>query len=141
MRFWDSSAIVPLLVREPSSPRSKALLREDPVVLAWWAAEVECTSALARLERDQSLSRKASVSAYQRLAAFRDAWNEVQPTAGLKETATRLLRVHVLRAADALQLAAAILAAEGRPSTLGFVCFDECLASAARKEGFEVVGP
>lgn len=141
MRFWDSSAIVPLLVRETSSTRSKALLREDPVVLAWWAAEVECTSALARLERDQSLSRKAAVSAYQRLAAFRDAWNEVQPTSGLKETAARLLRVHVLRAADALQLAAAIVAAEGRPSTLNFICFDERLATAARKEGFEVVGP
>ena len=141
MRFWDSSAIVPLLVRETSSTRSKALLREDSVVLAWWAAEVECTSALARLERDKSLSRKAAVSAYQRLAAFRDSWNEVQPTAGLKETAARLLRVHVLRAADALQLAAAIVAAEGRPSTLGFVCFDERLAGAARKEGFEVVGP
>lgn len=140
MRFWDSSAIVPLLVREPSSPRSKALLREDPVVLAWWAAEVECTSALARLEREKSLSRKSAKGAHQRLAAFRDSWNEVQPTAGLKETATRLLRVHVLRAADALQLAAAIVAAEGRPSTLGFVCFDERLATAARKEGFEVVG-
>lgn len=140
MRFWDSSAIVPLLVREPSSPRSKALLREDPVVLAWWAAEVECTSALARLEREKSLSRKSAMGAHQRLAAFRDSWNEVQPTAGLKETATRLLRVHVLRAADALQLAAAIVAAEGRPSTLGFVCFDERLATAARKEGFEVVG-
>ena len=110
-------------------------------MLVWWTAEVECTSALARLERDQSLSRKAAVSAYQRLAVFRDAWNEVQPTAGLKENATRLLRVHVLRAADALQLAAAILAAEGRPATLGFVCFDDRLATAARKEGFEVVGP
>lgn len=141
MRFWDSSAIVPLLVRETSSTRSKALLREDPVVLAWWAAEVECASALARLEREQNLSRKAAVGAYQRLAAFRDAWNEVQPTAVLKETAARLLRVHVLRAADALQLAAAIVAAEGRPSTLNFVCFDERLATAARKEGFEIIGP
>ena len=140
MRFWDSSAIVPLLVREPSSARSEALLREDPFVLAWWAAEVECTSALARLEREQSLSRKAAVIAYKRLSAFRDAWNEVQPTTGLKETAMRLLRVHVLRAADALQLAAAILAAQGQPATLGFVCFDERLASAARKEGFEIIG-
>jgi len=92
------------------------------------------------MEREQSLSKKAAVSAYERLSAFRDAWHEVQPTIALKETAMRLLRVHVLRAADALQLAAAILAAQGQPAMLAFVCFDERLAAAAGKEGFDTLG-
>jgi hypothetical protein len=54
------------------------------------------------------------------------------------EMARRLLRVHPLRAADSLQLAAAVLASEGRPSTLEFVCLDDRLGIAAQREGFRV---
>jgi hypothetical protein len=46
------------------------------------------------------------------------------------------LRVHPLRAADALQLAAAYIAAERRPSSLELVILDDRLAAAARREGF-----
>jgi uncharacterized protein len=49
------------------------------------------------------------------------------------------LRVHPLRAADALQLAAAFVAAERRPSSLEVITLDEWLANAARKEGFALV--
>jgi hypothetical protein len=48
----------------------------------------------------------------------------------------RLLRVHPLRAADSLQLAAAVVASEGDPGELPFVCLDEKLAQAASREGF-----
>jgi predicted nucleic acid-binding protein len=51
----------------------------------------------------------------------------------------RFLRVHPLRAADALQLAAAFTAAERRPSSLAFVCMDEKLLAAAKREGFNAV--
>jgi predicted nucleic acid-binding protein len=51
----------------------------------------------------------------------------------------RFLRVHRLRAADALQLAAAFTAAERRPVSLRVVTLDERLADAARKEGFALV--
>lgn len=57
----------------------------------------------------------------------------------LKDLAKRLLRVHPLRTADALQLAAALVyRAEGSP--LDFVCLDERLCSAAEREGFIVIG-
>jgi hypothetical protein len=53
--------------------------------------------------------------------------------------ASRLLRVHPLRAADALQLAAALAAAKGDPSSLDVVCLDQRLSEAARREGFRVL--
>lgn len=75
-----------------------------------------------------------------RLDRFAATWQEVQPTEPLRDNARRLLRVHDLRAADALQLAAGVAAAEGRPATLAFVCLDDRLAGAAEREGFPVIG-
>jgi len=48
VRFWDSSTVVPLLVSEPMSGTVQPLYDTDPVMLAWWATEIECASALAR---------------------------------------------------------------------------------------------
>ena len=56
-----------------------------------------------------------------------------------RKSAIRILRVHPLRAADALQLAAAIAAAEDNPATLPFVTFDDRLGQAAARDGFVVV--
>jgi predicted nucleic acid-binding protein len=44
-----------------------------------------------------------------------------------------------LRAADALQLAAAVLASEGEPSSLEIVTLDERLSEAAQKEGLTAI--
>ena len=136
MKFWDTSAIVPLLVREPRTPTLTAVYRHDPDVAAWWGSEVECGSALARLERAGALHTDGVEQALTRLDTLRASWQEVQPVAEIKMTARRFLRVHPLRAADALQLAAAFVVAERRPSTLEFVCLDDRLNSAARREGF-----
>lgn len=141
MRFWDSSAVVALLVREPSSAAAMREFELDPEVLAWWGTETECVSALARLEREGSLSGASLADALRRLDALSLAWREVQPTATVRRTETRLLRVHPLRAADAHQLAAAIVAAEGQPATLPFVTLDDRLADAAGREGFTVIRP
>jgi predicted nucleic acid-binding protein len=97
-------------------------------------------SALARRERDGSLEERAMTFAFHRLQQLGADWNEVDPSDAVRETAQRFVRVHPLRAADAFQLAAAYLAAEQRPSLLTIVTLDERLASAARKEGFAVVG-
>jgi len=104
----------------------------------WWATEVECVSALARLEREGALTDTSTTAALERLDMLAGAWNEVQPVMAVRGTARRLLRVHTLRAADALQLAAAIIVAEGLPASLDIVTLDERLASAARREGFTV---
>jgi hypothetical protein len=139
VKFWDASAIVPLLVAELSTRRLQALAAEDSAILVWWGSEVECVSALARLERDGALSVGAMTLALRRLRQLATGWHEVDPSDAIREAATRFLRVHPLRAADALQLAAAFLAAERRPAASEIVTLDDRLAAAARKEGFAVI--
>lgn len=139
MKFWDASAIVPLLVMEATTSFLQALARQDSDMLAWWGSQVECASAVARLERDTLLDRKGAALAFDRLSQLADGWHEIEPNETVRENAVRFLRVHSLRAADALQLAAAFLAAERRPSSLEVVTLDERLADAARKEGFKLI--
>jgi predicted nucleic acid-binding protein len=141
VRFWDTSAIVPLLVTEAMSEAAQATYVRDPQLVVWWGTIVECTSAIARRDRDSSLEPGDVPVATARLAALATAWQEVQPSSRVRSTAERACRTHPLRAADAFQLGAAIVAANGDPATLEFVTLDERLALAARREGFPVVIP
>ena len=138
MKFWDSSAVIPLLVPEVMSGSIQELFESDPVIVAWWATEIECTSAIARRQRIGQLREEVAIEAFGRLSALRAGWHEVEPTEEVRESAKRLLRVHDLRTADALQLAAAFFVAEARPSTLEFISLDERLRTAARREGFSI---
>jgi hypothetical protein len=141
VKFWDSSAVVPLLVPEVTSRAAQALYDADPVMFAWWAAEIECTSALARRQRLGQLREDVVAEAFARLNGLRAGWHEVEPSEEVRELAKRILRVHDLRTADALQLAAAVFVAEARPSTLEFVSLDDRLLTAARREGFPTTRP
>jgi predicted nucleic acid-binding protein len=135
VKFWDSSAVVPLLVDEDRTDLVVDKARQDPELAVWWGTAVECASALARLEREgASVERVAA--AFARLDELSQSWTEVEPSDEVRQTARRLLRVHPLRAADALQLAAAWVASERRPPTLEFVTFDDRVRLAALKEGF-----
>ena len=116
-------------------------MERDPALIAWWATEAECVSALCRLEREGSLSSESMGEALRRLNAIADSWQEVQPIDRVRQTAIRLLRVHPLRTADALQLSAAIAAAEDHRDGLPFVTLDDRLAEAAEREGFPVTRP
>ena len=139
MRFWDASAIVPLLITEATTRRLQALAEQDSDMLVWWGSKVECVSALARLERDTALDPRAAVRAFGRLEQLAAGWHEIDPSDILREAAARFLRVHPLKAADALQLAAAFTVAEQRPASLEMLTLDDRLAGAARKEGFAVI--
>jgi len=139
VRFWDASAVVPLLVAEPPRDQLLDLLQRDPVMLVWWGTPVECTSAIARREREGALSTRDATRALDRLRALAIAWQEVLPAEQVRAAAQRLLRVHPLRAADSLQLAAAIVAAEHEPHALELVRLDDRLNEAAIREGFRVV--
>ena len=108
-------------------------------MLVWWGSAVECVSALARLERGAALDAKGMALASNRLTQLANGWHEIEPGEIVRESALRFLRVHPLRAADALQLAAAFIAAERRPPSLEVITLDERLAVAARKEGFALV--
>jgi uncharacterized protein len=139
MKFWDASAIIPLLADEPSRQSLLALLDEDPEMLAWWGTPVEVVSALARRERENLLTSDEVESALAAARALSDSWYEIVPTAAVRRTAERLLRAHALRAADSLQLAAALIAANHEPATIDVVCLDARLSAAARREGFTVI--
>lgn len=138
MKFWDASALVPLLLAEATSRQLQSLIANDPIMFVWWRSPIECVSALARREREGVLEAQIVQLALSRLERLAAAWHEVDPSDEIRETAARLLRVHPLRAADALQLAAAFMAAERRPASLAIVTLDSRLAEAARKEGFAI---
>ena len=136
MRFWDSSAVMPLLVPEPTSERIESILRSDPEVVLWWATPVECASALARLQREGNLTALGLRRAQALLESLREQAYEVQPVEEVRARAQRLLAVHRLRAADSLQLAAALVWCRERPQGVYFVCLDDRLRLAALLEGF-----
>lgn len=140
MRYWDASAIVPLLVQEPRTQDVRAALAQDTGIVTWWGTRIECTSVIARLERASSLTPRQASQAIDVLRALASGWNEILPVESVRETACRLLRVHSLRAVDAMQLAAATTMAGGRTAQAGFPAFDDRLREAASREGF-LVGP
>ncbi len=139
MKFWDSSALIPLVVPEPETRALGALLRADPSVAAWWGSRAECAAALARLEREGRITGPNMALARSRLDVLADQWVEIAPGPQVRDQAERLLRVHALRSADAHQLAAALVASGHRPATLEFVTIDQRLADAARREGFRLL--
>jgi uncharacterized protein len=114
-------------------------LERDPVMLVWWGTPVECVSAIARRERDGALSLADATAAIGSLRALALAWHEILPSEAVRSTAQRILRVHPLRAADSLQLAAAVVGAERDPASLPLVSLDERLSEAATREGFPIV--
>ena len=139
MIFWDSSAVVPLLVREASSEKLLQIYQSDPEMLVWWATELECVSAICRRERDVNVHAGHASSAFGRLKRLAESWHEVQAGDRVKATARRLLRTHNLRTADALQLAAAIAIAQGDASRIVFLTLDDRLRVAAEREGLSLV--
>ena len=139
MRFWDSSALIPIVVREGRSPLVETLATDDPEMIVWWASPVECGSAVHRLRREGVFTPTQAAQVLAGLTTVLDAANAVQPGDEVCAKALRLLGVHPLRAADAFQLAAALLWTRERPGGRDFVCLDERLRTAAAIEGFQVL--
>ena len=136
--FWDSSALVPVLLPEPRSRQLTELLIADKEVVIWWATPLECQSAIYRRHRASPLPPQTMRDLNERLRAFVEHANTVSPTDEVRRRAARLLAGHSLRAADALQLAAALAWCEEQPHNETFVSLDDRLSSAARKEGFDL---
>ena len=137
--FWDSSALVPLCVHESTSRQAHNHLRTFlPVV--WWGSLVEIQSAISRLYRLGHLSLGQKQKAFGQLEILNRSWREILPADQVREIARRLLDTHELRAADSLQLAAALTWCGERPAHRTFVCGDERLSKSAAAVGFEVLG-
>ena len=138
MRFWDTSAVVPLVVRQSASVSADRWYAEDPDVVIWTLTTIEITSALWRLRREEALTEADVRAAELRTEELASGSFLVADADSVKPLAVRLLRVHALRAADALQLGAALVWSGGRPHGKTLHTLDERLALAARREGFNV---
>jgi Predicted nucleic acid-binding protein, contains PIN domain len=136
--FWDSSALVPIFLKEERSGELTGLLASDPQPLVWWATPVECHSAFQRRHRRATIPPATLQEALGRFDEIGRARGQVSPDEPVRRRAIRLLAVHGLRAADALQLAAALFWCEESPEGQQFVCLDDRLRDAARAEGFDV---
>jgi predicted nucleic acid-binding protein len=140
VKYWDASAVVPLVALEKETGDCRKLLAEDANIVVWFLTPVEVTSALTRRLREKSLKPIDFSKAKEQLAALERTWSEVISVERVRERARRLLETHPLRAADSLQLAAALLTCEETPQGFPFVTLDRRLADAAEKEGFQVIG-
>jgi uncharacterized protein len=141
VRFWDSSALVALLLPEPHTAQAESWLKSDPEVTVWALTRVEILSAISRRRREEPNALALLQAARREAIKAWDSWIEIADVDAVRGHALRLVETHPLRAADALQIGAALVAAEGDASTLEFVTLDRRLADAAEREGFPLVGP
>ncbi len=141
MKFWDSSALVPLIIEEHHSKACRQLLRTDPTQIVFCFTRTEILSALCRRHREGLLDAADMRIAEARLDKLADRWTEVDSVMPVRDAAEQLLRVHPLRAADSLQLGACIAVFGKQRRDREFVMLDDLLAEAARQEGFKVVVP
>lgn len=139
MRYWDASALVPLMVSESESDRVRNLLREDSRIVTWAWSAVELAGAVERRFWEGGLSRQERRNCLDAFAALAKQWDEVADLFATRTRALPLLARHSIRAADAAQLGAALLVTEDNPAELEFVCLDQRLALAAEKDGLRVL--
>lgn len=136
--FWDASALHPLCVREAVSSACKALTSQFGLVV-WWATPVEIQSAIERVHRSGHIGTLERREAINRLTLLQSRWMEVPASDDLRDTACSLLHSHPLRAADSLQLAAAMIWCQRRSTGRTFISGDLRLCQAAASEGFTVI--
>jgi len=137
--FWDSSAIVPLILPERRSATLTEALAAERELTIWWGSPVECLAAIHRRHRELPLPADALKSALERLRAIGEDADTIGAIEDVRRRAGRLVATHPLRAADALQLAAALAWCEDEPAGETFACLDERLRAAAGREGFTLL--
>jgi predicted nucleic acid-binding protein len=138
MAFWDASAIVPLCCSQAASTQGRQLRRELKRMVVWWGTPLEARSAFARLVRDGDITPEERRAAIRLLGQLRVTWDEILPTEKVRPLAEDLPEAHGLHAADAAQLAAALVWCRERPRQRPLVCFDDRLRAAAGAVGFSV---
>jgi predicted nucleic acid-binding protein len=136
--FWDSSALVPICVKQQASVSALALSAQFGMAV-WWSAPVEMQSAFARLLRIGQLTLSGQVQAQITLEDLRTTWWEVEPDEPLRRQAEHLVDRFPLKAADSLQLAAALAWCLGKPAGQVFISGDAQLIYAARQLGFQTI--
>jgi len=140
VRYWDASALVPLFIEEASTSEVDGWRAADPGITTWMMTRVEVISGIARRKREWPQLLAGWNRAIREVHEVASRWTEISDAAATRLHAERIVMDYPLRAADALQLGAAIVAADGDPQSLELVTLDRRLADAARREGFPVLG-
>lgn len=138
MKFWDSSALVPICLNSSQSKYCMELFKSDSNLIVWCLTMNEIWSALSSQSREKNLNDENLLIAKKRVRELSQVWSEIVAIERVRERSLRLMEVHELKAADSLQLAAALVAANEQTHRFEFVCLDKRLAKAATKEGFLV---
>lgn len=131
--------MIPLLVEEATSEAMNSLLREDRETVVWWGTWAECTVAISRFARENTLNENDEATARFMLSLLAMSWTGVEPTNDIRSLTEILSRDHARKTADVLQLAAALRWCEGVSLNKGFVCLDNQLRRSAESEGFDVL--
>jgi predicted nucleic acid-binding protein len=139
VKYWDSSALVSLVIQQPRTDFVRETLRKDGAIASWWGSYLECWGAICRLRREGVITEQQALDTRSHLRVMASQWFVLNDLAGIREHAERLLAAHALRTADAIQLAAACALARGQNGAIEFVCLDQRLADAATREGFRVL--
>lgn len=140
MRFWDASALVPTFLEEVATREVRSWQAADPRITIWMMTRVEVLSSIARRKRERPELSAVWNRAVRNVHEASSTWIQISDAVAARSQAERIILDHPLRAADALQLGAAIVAADGDPSSLELVTLDRRLAEAARREGFPILG-
>jgi predicted nucleic acid-binding protein len=136
LAFWDTSALVPLCAHQGITPRVVALYRSYGVVV-WWTTPVEIASALRRLVRMKQLTPDDWTVSRRLALELAETWRVIHPSNSLRAGAIQLVDRYDLKAADALQLAAALEWCEKIPQGKVFLAADQKLRETAVLSGFD----
>lgn len=102
--FWDSSALVALILEEDTAEELRQILLGDRNINIWWATKVELASAVYRTYRMGEVPEQALPGLFKQIEQLTVQANEIEPTPEIRNVAYRILRIHNLRAADASNL-------------------------------------
>ena len=134
--YFDTSALVPLLVAEPTSARCRRTWDQAEAVLTVELTYVEAAAALARAQRMGRLTAAQHTEALHRWEALWDQVVSLPVDTRLIRSASALAQVHGLRGYDAVQCAAAVHHAD---SAIVATAGDGDLLVAWRTAGLAVV--
>jgi uncharacterized protein len=137
--YLDTSWLVKLYVDEPDSRSIRSITDSDPDLVVSDLAYVEFHSAVGRRRRERRITARAASGL---LSRFDRDWAHrvrVPVSREVLRGAAVVLAAHPLRTLDAVQLASALLLAEGAPDAPRFGAADERLLAAAVACGLPVL--
>jgi uncharacterized protein len=110
--YFDTSALLPLLVAEPSSARCRELWDIADVAVTSRLGHVEAAAALAQAVRAGRVDESAHRLALERLDELWSSVASVEIDRSLMRRASELAALHALRGYDAVHAASAELVAD-----------------------------